>query len=80
MRTALFVPGDRPDRIAKARRSRADAIVIDLEDAVAAAGKGPARRATRAALEAPASAPVTGPLVGLRVNAIDTGLAVFNTV
>ena len=31
----LYVPGDRPDRIARALASDADAVVLDLEDAVA---------------------------------------------
>ena len=35
LRTMLFVPGDRPDRIRKAHAARASAIVIDLEEAVA---------------------------------------------
>ncbi len=35
MRSLLFVPGDRPERFAKAQASGADAIIIDLEDAVA---------------------------------------------
>ena len=39
----LFVPGDRPDRFGKALASGADAIVIDLEDAVAANDKALAR-------------------------------------
>ena len=34
MRTALFVPGNRPDRIEKAFNTKADVIIIDLEDAV----------------------------------------------
>jgi citrate lyase subunit beta/citryl-CoA lyase len=34
MRTALFVPGNRPDRVDKAVGSAADAVIIDLEDAV----------------------------------------------
>lgn len=34
MRSMLFVPGDRPDRFAKAQASGADAIILDLEDAV----------------------------------------------
>ncbi|SDT26558.1 HpcH/HpaI aldolase/citrate lyase family protein [Microlunatus soli] len=33
--TFLYVPGDRPDRIAKALASEADEVLIDLEDAVA---------------------------------------------
>lgn len=39
----LFVPGDRPDRFAKAAASGADAVIIDLEDAVAEASKADAR-------------------------------------
>lgn len=46
----LFVPGSRPDRFAKAAQSGADAICIDLEDAVAAADKDDARHAAIAAL------------------------------
>jgi len=34
LRTALFVPGNRPDRIDKAFNTEADVIIIDLEDAV----------------------------------------------
>ena len=41
--TLLFVPGDRPDRFAKAAASGADVIVVDLEDAVAPEAKGDAR-------------------------------------
>ncbi|KZB83158.1 HpcH/HpaI aldolase/citrate lyase family protein [Amycolatopsis regifaucium] len=33
--TLLFVPGDRPERFAKAERAEADLVVLDLEDAVA---------------------------------------------
>ncbi|MEO1988978.1 MAG: CoA ester lyase [Martelella sp.] len=39
----LFVPGDRPDRFEKAAGSGADAIIIDLEDAVPADAKDIAR-------------------------------------
>src|SRR6266699_526139 len=39
----LFVPGNRPERFDKALRSGADAIVIELEDAVAADDKALAR-------------------------------------
>ncbi|MDI6028480.1 CoA ester lyase [Corticibacterium sp. UT-5YL-CI-8] len=46
--SALFVPGDRPDRYGKADGSAADAIVIDLEDSVAEASKAKARDALRA--------------------------------
>lgn len=40
----LFCPADRPDRFAKAA-ARADAVILDLEDAVAPAAKAAARRA-----------------------------------
>ena len=40
----LFCPGDRPDRYAKAL-DRADAVILDLEDAVAPDRKEPARQA-----------------------------------
>lgn len=39
----LFVPADRPERFAKAAASGADAVIIDLEDAVAPAAKAAAR-------------------------------------
>ena len=42
-RSYLFVPGNRPDRYAKACATRADAVIVDLEDAVAPAEKRAAR-------------------------------------
>lgn len=41
----LFVPGDRPERFAKAAASGADAVILDLEDAVAPAAREAARDA-----------------------------------
>jgi dienelactone hydrolase len=49
-RTYLFVPGDRPDRFAKALASGADAVVLDLEDAVLPTAKAAARAAISAFL------------------------------
>ncbi|MFJ4031357.1 HpcH/HpaI aldolase/citrate lyase family protein [Streptomyces griseoluteus] len=43
-RSLLFVPGDRPDRFAKAASAGADAVIIDLEDAVGAQDKDTARQ------------------------------------
>jgi citrate lyase subunit beta / citryl-CoA lyase len=43
-RTWLFVPGDRPDRFAKARSSGAHEIILDLEDAITPDRKTRARR------------------------------------
>ena len=45
LRSLLFVPGDRPDRMDKALGAGADALIHDLEDAVAPAAKPEARRA-----------------------------------
>lgn len=42
-RSLLFVPGDRPERFAKAAASGAHAIIIDLEDAVSPEDKSGAR-------------------------------------
>jgi citrate lyase subunit beta / citryl-CoA lyase len=42
-RSYLFVPGNRPDRFAKAYASGADAVIIDLEDAVPPAEREAAR-------------------------------------
>ena len=42
-RSFLFVPGDRPDRFAKAAAAGADVVVLDLEDAVAPGAKVAAR-------------------------------------
>ena len=46
------MPGDRPDRFEKARGSGADAVILDLEDAVSVEGK-PAARETVAAWLSP---------------------------
>ncbi|PYI67639.1 CoA ester lyase [Arthrobacter livingstonensis] len=50
--TALFVPGDRPERFAKAAAAGPDVVIIDLEDAVAPAAKEAALSAALAALAA----------------------------
>lgn len=67
-RSYLFVPADRPERIAKALASGADAVIVDLEDAVAPPAKDAARAALRSWLEA--QAPGTGVVV--RINGADS--------
>ncbi|HET6316792.1 MAG TPA: CoA ester lyase [Chloroflexota bacterium] len=64
IRSKLFVPGSRPELFDKALASEADAISIDLEDAVQESRKAEARRAARDFLTA-ASA---GKYVIVRVN------------
>ena len=51
-RSYLFVPGDRPERFEKAFATAADAIVVDLEDAVAPQAKDAARDAVATLLAA----------------------------
>lgn len=51
LRSVLFVPGGRPDMIAKVGRSAPDGVVLDLEDAVAPGDKDAARATVVAALE-----------------------------
>ena len=46
--TYLFVPGNRPERFAKALAAGADRIIVDLEDAVAPQDKASARSAIQA--------------------------------
>ena len=50
-RSWLYVPGHRADRVSKALAPAADAVVVDLEDAVPAAPKDDARRLTVASLD-----------------------------
>lgn len=39
VRSALFVPGDRPERFAKTLAAGADRVIIDFEDAVEESAK-----------------------------------------
>lgn len=52
LRSILFVPATQPERIVKALDSQADAVIVDLEDAVAEGDKESAREALDAFLEA----------------------------
>ncbi|MBB5873375.1 citrate lyase subunit beta/citryl-CoA lyase [Allocatelliglobosispora scoriae] len=63
MRSYLYVPGDSPAKLAKALTVGADAIIIDLEDAVPPPGKAAARAAVAAFLRIS-----SGPQLWVRVN------------
>jgi len=67
LRSLLFVPGDRPDRMAKALASGADALILDLEDAVAPEKKAEARRCVAEFLAANSTAKLW-----VRVNPLDS--------
>jgi len=74
-RSMLFVSGEKPERFAKALAAGADLVCIDLEDAVAPAGKAQARAQVLSFLaQLPADRPCA---VALRINAVATreGLA-----
>lgn len=69
MRSLLFVPGDSLRKFAKAIGTRADALVLDLEDSVAASAKVEARDTVVEMLNAERN----GKTLIVRVNAFDTG-------
>ena len=52
MRSLLFVPADSERKLARGLESGADALILDLEDSVAAANREVARRQAREFLEA----------------------------
>jgi citrate lyase subunit beta/citryl-CoA lyase len=77
LRSLLFVPGDRPDRMEKALGAGADALILDLEDAVAPAAKPEARKAVAAFVAAHPNAhlwvrinPVDGPEAARDMDAV----------
>src|SRR6185312_7044503 len=71
IRSALFVPGNREDRILKAPRFGADALILDLEDAVALPDKERSRGTVRRMVEELGD---KGQIVFVRVNDFETGL------
>ena len=73
IRSLLFVPADSEKKLAKGFAAGADAVILDLEDSVAADRKGAARDMALAFLQAHAADPQRAHLV-VRVNALDTGL------
>jgi citrate lyase subunit beta/citryl-CoA lyase len=70
MRSLLFVPGDDPRKLAKALECEADALILDLEDAVGPARKPQARQFCREILAGPRGRQ----RLLVRVNALDSGL------
>ena len=69
IRTALFVPGNRPDRVDKAVNSGADAVIIDLEDSVPLAQKEETRPKVREKIFEHRDRKII-----IRVNALGSGL------
>lgn len=74
LRSWLFVPGNRPERFDKALRAGADAVIVDLEDAVAPPDKDAARATVAAWLD---ERPLDSfgskvPALVVRINGADT--------
>jgi citrate lyase subunit beta/citryl-CoA lyase len=69
MRSWLFAPGNEPRKVKKVASFGADAIILDLEDAVPNADKVATRPMVRDAVRE-----IQGPLVCVRVNGLATGL------
>lgn len=67
-RSFLFCPGNHPRKVAKVFSAGADAVILDLEDAVAVSEKAATRAPVAAALAEPR--PCRG---YVRINALDTG-------
>jgi citrate lyase subunit beta/citryl-CoA lyase len=74
MRSLLFVPADSPKKLTKGIVSGADALILDLEDAVAPAAKSAARATLRDFLNDARGAKAR-PRLYVRINAFSTGLA-----
>jgi citrate lyase subunit beta/citryl-CoA lyase len=72
LRSLLFVPGDSERKFARASQSGADALILDLEDAVAPSQKPAARTHVAGLVGAQSARPWA---LFVRVNALDTGMA-----
>jgi citrate lyase subunit beta/citryl-CoA lyase len=72
MRSMLFVPADSERKLARGLESGADALILDLEDSVAASNRATARRLARDFLEAHPSDSI---LRYVRINPLASGLA-----
>jgi citrate lyase subunit beta / citryl-CoA lyase len=71
LRSLLFVPGDSERKFARGRESGADALILDLEDAVALSQKAAARAHVAALIDQEKTRDWA---FFVRVNALDTGL------
>jgi citrate lyase subunit beta/citryl-CoA lyase len=70
LRSLLFVPGGRPERMDKALTTGADALILDLEDSVAPSAKDKARQDVAAFL----ARPHPGVARWVRINPLDSGM------
>lgn len=74
LRSLLFIPGDSEKKLAKVAGCGADAVILDLEDAVAPANKAAARDRVAAVLRATPRGKRASQY-WVRINPLDSGLA-----
>ena len=72
LRSFLFVPGDSEKKLAKAGGLEADALILDLEDAVLPANKAKARKMCAAFLKSTKTHLQTSAQIWVRVNPLDS--------
>jgi len=75
LRSLLFVPGDSDRKLAKVAGCGADAVILDLEDAVAPANKSAARERVADFLRSFDRGALGSPELWVRINPLDSGLA-----
>jgi citrate lyase subunit beta/citryl-CoA lyase len=71
LRSFLFTPANHPRRVEKVFEIGADAVILDLEDAVAVSEKGAARQCV---VNAFSVRPSNGAKRYVRINSVDTPL------
>lgn len=76
LRSMLFVPADSERKLARALATAADALILDLEDAVSATRKSVARAAAAAFIER--HAPSLAARLYVRINPLGSGLAMHD--
>ena len=74
LRSLLFTPGNRLDRVPKALAAGADAVILDLEDAVGAADKLASRTAVTAFFATAEPGLRATAMIGVRVNSLQSEL------
>jgi citrate lyase subunit beta/citryl-CoA lyase len=75
LRSLLFIPGDSDKKLTKVAGCGADAVILDLEDAVAPANKLAARERVAEFLRGFDRTAQGGPELWVRINPLDSGLA-----
>lgn len=75
LRSLLFIPGDSDKKLSKVAGCGADAVILDLEDAVAPANKAAARDRVADFLRSFDRAADGAPELWVRINPLDSGLA-----